>query len=244
MHKFDSSNEIIKMDKSYQESNILLLPIELTRKICTYLPPKACVALMLSCRALMCCLNTDRLLWQSIFHQLDIRFLKDDLDNDNEFFPSAFKCFIDTRNRILNHDSSNSTKDSSRLLYNIGYQKEHSLSSLKTSDHAKTKDDLKTKELLITHSTIVYDYDESYFVVIQTKDRSEFWGQYEQNNSCSSVPTYCRATAYSLKDGDFGYVGFKDLPFEVAAQDIKVYHEMLLLLPIKDPGIDENVLRN
>ena len=121
------------MDMSYQESNILLLPIEVTRKICTYLPPKACVALMLSCRALMCCLNNDRLLWQSIFHQLEIRMPKDDLDDDNEFFPYAFQRFIDTRNWLLNHDNSKSTTDACRLLYNIGYQKEDGLSALKTA---------------------------------------------------------------------------------------------------------------
>ena len=219
---------------------MLSLPIEVIRKICEYLSPKSCVALMLSCRGLMFHLNRDRILWKSICDQLNIQLPEENFEGVNEgwlFFPS-FRWFIHTRDRLITHDTSVRHANSSRLYYNIRFEKQGNQNNESRVVCPKTKVKPKIPEDLITHSTIVYDYDESYFVVIQTKDRSEFWERYNRQNSNTSIPRYSRATVYSLVDGVCTYIGFSDLPFEVAAQDIKVYNGFLFLLPIKDPNID------
>lgn len=222
--------------------SILALPIEVIRNICTYLPPKVCVALMLSCRKLMFHLNRDIILWQSICAQLNIpqpqqNFV--DVNEDRFFFPS-FRWLVHIRNRLINHCISGKHANCSRLLYNIRFQNQENPNNANSIDSPKTTGESKTREDLITHSTVVYDYDESYFVLIQTKDRSEFWERYDKKNSHASIPKYSRATVYSLNEGVCTYFGFSDLPFEVAAQDIKVYKGDLFVLPIKDPDINDD----
>ena len=228
----------LEMDTSHQQQNILLLPIEVLRKLCNYLSPKSCVALMLSCRALMYHLNSDILLWKSITSQLCIpnKINETKISEDIKaqgFFPSSFQWFINVRHHLKNQDNSKRKQNSSRLEYNIGFHKQVDPSNVKIGERPLTKDKLKTAEELIVHSTIVYAYDESFFVLIQTKDRSEFWTQYEKHNSRISISKYSRATVYSLKGGYCQLIGTHDLPFEVAAQDIMVYKGMLFLLPIK-----------
>ena len=187
-------------------------------------------------------LNRDTLLWKSIFSQLGITCPEGYWEEaeDSEFFPQPFQRFMNVRDGLKKHDTSKREQTSSRLEYNIEFRKQLDTGNVKVSQHPLSEDKIKTTEELIVHSTIVYAYDDSYFVVIQTKDRSGFWTRYEEQNPSISIPRYSRATVYRLEGGNCEYIGFKDLPFEVAAQDILVYKGMLFLLPIKDPEVDDN----
>ena len=228
-------------------TSILSLPMDVIRIICTYLPPKPCLALMLSCRRFMVSLSRDLLVWRKIMQQLNIPFQDKDIEcnNKDEKFPSLFLRFIEIR-RNLKNNLSNGLHKSSRLYYNIEFESQGRIESTEGVDtKKKSKARYKTIANLITHSTLAYDFDESYFVLIQSKDRSAFWHSYRPQTTNSSVPIHSRVNVYNIKGGTCEYVGSSDLPFEVAGQDLKVYRGLLFLLPIRDPNtehIDNEIL--
>ena len=219
------------------------LPIDIVRIISTYLPPKASVSLMLSCRRILIALKRDRLLWRSILHQLEIHFEERDFDetSDNYWFCSPFRQFVDIRRRFLTYQAT-TTQKNHRLYYNIRFEPQENPEDKKNIVHTRKNRGHKqeTMERLIEHSTIVYDYDESFFVLIQSIDRSEFWQSYKHTISVGSVPVHSRASVYSIRHGSCHYRGSLDLPFEVAAQDVKVDRGMLFLLPIKHLNSDDD----
>ena len=114
------------MDISLKECNILSLPVEVLRKFCGYLCPKACVSLMLSCRTMMFHLNRDTLLWKSIFSQLGIRCPEGYWEEakDSDLFPQPFRRFMSVRDGLKKHDTSKSKPTLSRLKYNIEFRKQ------------------------------------------------------------------------------------------------------------------------
>ena len=231
----DSTN----VSNTGRKKDILMLPTDVIRIICTFLGPKECVSLMLTCRTLMIALNFDLLTWRSIMSKLCIPFNEDIFEpNQNDgFFCLEFQRFINIRRSLIHYKEERTYQHSHRIHYDIGYGSQEKDSF--QQNKKKSKPDYKMIENLIIHSTIVYDYDESYFVIIQSKDRNDFWADYMKQTG-SRKPTHSRIHVYNIKFGACRYVGCQDFSFEVAAQDIKVYNGMLLLLPIKDPDLDDN----
>ena len=195
---------------------------------------------MLTSRTLMIALNFDLLTWRSIMSKLCIPFNEDAFEqNQNEgLFCVAFQRFINIRRNWIHNKKESSYQHSQRIHYDIGYESQEKI-FIQQNKNKKSKPDYETIKNLIIHSTIVYDYDESFFVIIQSKDRSEFWEDYTKQTG-NRIPTHSRIHVYNIKFESWRYLGCQDFPFEVAAQDIKVYSGMLLLLPIKDPDFDDD----
>ena len=212
------------------------LPIQLIQLLCSYLPPVSSVSLMLSCRRFMIELHSDILLWRRILEKLDITFKDEDIQYNIDgplMFPPPFRRFIQQRSSLINN-RNRAMQRSSRLYYNLGFepQGEREEKNNVQMEHSESEVNPEKIADLVTHSTIAYDFDESNFVLIQSKDRSGFWQSYRPQSAKSNAPTYSRVCLYSIIQGECQFVGSSDLPFEVAGQDMKVYRGMLFLLPI------------